>query len=473
MTGQDDQAVERLRTYLRDLKPGARALLVAELERGLLVGSAPAGAEMVLAELRRNAREASSKTTRLDQPARLFFKPVEPFLVDDAPEHKHRGRIARAALEPLWLWICNTLIPDDAKNYGEHIEQALTSGDSDSAEHHARGFQDRAAQRIGDMLSAADDRERRRLSVQLGTARALDDVKALRALLSGRDGLAMLGSQLPGHIETLTGAMLESVKNHIDSPLSLGSDQFIYTLILVMSRLAAPWQLIRLATKAAGGDDAKRIAETPYAATVDIVLEEVDRTMRDLAADLKSGRGIAVSVLVKELHDALRGLRSEIDMPPESAWGKRLTHLRSEVSKILSGEIELMAGRVRRLIRPRPSKEIAANSMLDADEVAETESLIGFVMVCRNYAGELAINEVTKRTVGELQQLLDTGTRTLLDALRGASAGERPFRQSQVDAAVRFCAQVFGKEYASLLAKAAEVASHDPGTKPAAAAAKG
>ena len=38
---------------------------------------------------------------------------------------------------------------------------------------------------------------------------------------------------------------------------------------------------------------------------------------------------------------------------------------------------------------------------------------------------------------------------------------ERAFRQSQVDAAVRFCAKVFGQEYASLLTKAAEVASHD------------
>ena len=470
MTGQDDQAVERLRKYLQDLKPGALALLVAELERGLLVGSAPAGAEMVLAELRRSARVANSKSSRMDDPARLFFKPIEPFLVDDAPEHKHRGRIARSALEPLWLWICNTLIPGDAKNYAEQIEQALTSGDKDSAEHHARTFQDRVAKRIGDLLSGADDRERRRLSVQLGTARALEDVQALRGILAGRDGLAMLGSQLPGHIEALTGAILESVKNHINSPLSLRSDQFVYTLILVMARLGAPWQLIRLGTKAASSDDAKRVAETPYAVTVDIVLEEVDRTMRELAADLKSGRGIAVSALVKELHDSLRGLRSEIDMPPESAWGKRLTHLRAEVSKILSGEIELMPGRVRRLIRPRPSKEVATNSVLDADEVAETESLIGFVMACRNYASELAINEVTKRTFNELQQLLDTGTRTLLDALRGASAGERSFRQSQVDAAVRFCAQVFGKEYASLLAKAAEVASHDPGRKSPAAA---
>ena len=77
---------------------------------------------------------------------------------------------------------------------------------------------------------------------------------------------------------------------------------------------------------------------------------------------------------------------------------------------------------------------------------------------------------MTQRTFNELQQFLDTGTRTLPDALRGASAGERPFRQSQVDAAVRFCAKVFGQEYASLLTKAAEVASHDQERKVAARA---
>src|SRR6185369_2295075 len=151
----------------------------------------------------------------------------------------------------------------------------------------------------------------------------------------------------------------------------------------------------------------------------------------------------------------------ELDLSSETVWGKQLSTLRADVSRILTAEIELMPGRVRRLIRPRPAKEIAAGSKLDADEVTETEALIGFVAACRNYASELAINEVTQRTFNDLQQFLDTGTRTLLDALRGASGGERSFRQSQVDAAVRFCAKVFGQEYASLLAKAAEVASHD------------
>ena len=461
MAGQVEAAAEKLRAYLRELKPGARALLIGELERGLLHGTSPAGAELVLSELRRSLREGQSKSARFGDPARLFFQPLEPFLVDDVPDHKHRGRIARSALEPLWRWLSNTLIPEETKAYAAEVEHALMAGDTDNAEGQARGFQDLAAARITQMLDAADDKERRRLNVQLGTSRALADVQALCGILNSRDGLALLGSQLPGHITALTGPALESVKAQLDSPAAANSDLFLYSLVLVMSKLAAPWQLLRLATRAANSDTAKRIAETPYAVAVQIVLEEVDRRVRELAADLKSGRGIAVSALLKEVHDALRGLRSELNLSPESAWGKQLSTLRADVSRILTAEIELMPGRVRRLIRPRPSKEIAQGSKLDADEVTETEALVGFVATCRNYASELAINEVTQRTFGELQQFLETGTSTLLDALRGASSGERAFRQSQIDAAVRFCAKVFGQEYASLLVKAAEVASHD------------
>jgi hypothetical protein len=113
-------------------------------------------------------------------------------------------------------------------------------------------------------------------------------------------------------------------------------------------------------------------------------------------------------------------------------------------------------------MRPRPSREIAPGATLNTDEIEEAEALVGLVVACRKYAGELAISEVTLRTFNELQKLLDTGTRTLLDALRLASADDRAFRLSQVDAAVRFCAKVFGPEYAAAMARAAEGASHNP-----------
>jgi hypothetical protein len=468
MAGQAEAAAEKLRAYLRQLKPGARALLIAELERGVLQDSAPAGAELVLAELRKSLREGG-QSSRFDDPARLFFQPIEPFLVDDHPEHKHRGRIARSALEPIWLWISNTLRPSDAKTYREQVQLALGLGDTEGVENLAGAFQDSAAAKITQRLATADDKERRRLTVQFGAARAVEDAQALCSILHARDGLAMLAAQLPGHIGSLTGPALETVKAQLDSAVTGKSDRFLYSLVLVMSRLALPWQLVRLATKAANSDDAKRIAETRYAVTVDIVLEEIDRRVRELAADLKSGRGVAVAALLKEVHDALRGLRTEIDLPPESPWGKQLSAIRADVSKDLSAEIEMVPGRVRRLIRPRPARDGRSGPKLNADEVRETESLIGFVAACRNYASELAVNEVTLRTFNELQQLLDTGTRMLLDAVRSASPAERAFIQSQLDAAVQFCAKVFGQEYASLLIKAAGVAAAQD-SAPAAAA---
>ena len=464
MAGEGPRAIDRLRGFLRDLKPEARAKLIGELERGMSRGDDVPGAEIILAELRRSFRDSGAKALRFGDPARRFFKPLEPFLVDDTPDHKHRGRIAPATLQPLWLWLSNTLMSADAPGYSEQIEEALAADDADRADQTARAFQNRAVQAMRQTLAnlQKDDKERRQVAMQLGTPRAIHDIETVSAILSGRDGLAMLAAQLPDVIDNFSGAMLEQVKALIDSPFVAKSDLFVYALVLVMSRLAAPWQLIRFATKAAGGDLATRVAETPYSLVVDLVLDEVERQVRELAANLKSGRGNAVSALLKEIHDAVRGLRSELDISGESPWGRQLAAIRSEISKVLTAEIELTPGRVRRLMRPRPSKEIAAGSVLNIEEVEEAEVLVGLVVVCRNYASELAISEVTQRTFTELQKHLDTGTRTLLDALREAGGADRSFRQSQVDAAVRFCAKVFGEEYAALLSKAAEVACHGP-----------
>ena len=64
---------------------------------------------------------------------------------------------------------------------------------------------------------------------------------------------------------------------------------YLYGLIVVMSRLAAPWQLIRIATRAAESDDTARIAETPYAVAVTLVLGEIEAMVGELRVELKAG----------------------------------------------------------------------------------------------------------------------------------------------------------------------------------------
>lgn len=89
--------------------------------------------------------------------------------------------------------------------------------------------------------------------------------------------------------------------------------------------------------------------------------------------------------------------------------------------------------------------------------------MVEFVGACRTYAHELAVNEMTMRSYTELQHYLESGTKVLLDALRQAGDSDRPFRHSQMDAAIRFSRCVFGADYAALLGKAAEIAAQTTG----------
>jgi hypothetical protein len=456
----DGATVERLRQYLRELKPDARSLLIASLERALLRGEDVAGADLVLQELRRIFRDQRDGLPRVGNAARMFFVPLEPFMVDDAPNHKHPGRIARSALEPLWTWIRRDLLAEEAKVLADEISDALLANDEPKSELLTRLFQDRAAVTIERalMAAAADEKASRRMVAQIGTPRAIEDASTLMHVLKGRVALDAIAARLPVQIGNLADARLDESKAMIDSAAAHDVDMFVYALLMVMSRLAAPWQIIRLAIKAANSDSAARVAQTTYAIAVTIALAELERLVGELKSDLRSGRGVAVGALLKVIHDAARGLRTEMELNGDSAWGKQLAHLRGQISDLLKSEIDSMPGRVRRLLRPRPSTEIRANAVLDAVDVAETEALVEFVGNCRYFANELAINEMTQRAFSELQQYLDSGTRALLDGLRHAGDSDRAFRQSQVDAARRFSGKVFGPDYAVMLGKAAEVA---------------
>jgi hypothetical protein len=456
----DGLPIERLRDYLRELKPEARAMLIGELERGLLRSEEVPGTDLVLRELRRGMREAG-QVARIGNPARLFFRPFEPFLVDDGPDHRHRSRIARPCLELMWGWLSRDVIPEETKRYCDEVSQALLADNPSLADGLARTFQDRAVAAMSEAFSRvrADPKAMNRLTLQLGSKRAATDLESAIIILRNREAFETFGSRLPTQVKNLAEPQLSQIKTALESPPLSRPELLPYGLVLVMNRLAAPWQLIRFTIRAVESDVTARLAATPYAVAINIALDEIERMVSELRTELKSGQGIAVVALLKNIHDAARGLRSEIDLSSDSPWSRQLAAVRTEVSSLVKSEVESMPGRVRRLLRPPAAGEIAPGQTLDPQDVVETQTLIGFVDACRHFAGELAINEMTLRAFSEVQRYLDDRKQALLDGLRSATDRDRPYRLSQVDAAVSFCATIFGRDYASVLSKAAEVAA--------------
>ena len=463
----DRPAVERLREYLLELSPEARAMLIAELERAMLRGEGDAGSELVLEELRGVIRGAGQPTPRVGDAARRFFMPVEPFLIDGPADHKRLGRLARVSLDPIWQWIGRDLMPAEIKALSADIDRALGAQDRPKADQLVRALHDRAVACMKTAVAAlnVNEKARRRFAGQVGTPRAVEDVTLLTRILAIHERLADLAQRLPDHIRAFdhhqvdeVKGLFESAKKALHNEPSQRKDLTLFGLIMVFTRLAAPWQLIRIATRTAESDDVARIAATPYAAAVDIVINDLEHMVGRLRAELKEGW--PVGLLLKTMHDAARGLRTEMELSVDSPWSRQLAAIRGAVSNLLTAEMETTTGRVQRLLRPRLANEIVAGSLVDALDVHDVEVRVELVGACRHYAGELAVSEVTMRTYSELAQYLERGTKILLEALRHAGDAERPFRQSQLDAAVRFCRSIMGADYAGVLAKAVDVATH-------------
>jgi len=167
--------VDRLRDYLRELKPEARALLMAELERGRLRDQELPAIGLILRELREAAPHERALPPRIGDPQRLLFAPLEPFLIDDRSGRKRPGRIARMSLDPIWRWISTDLMRAETSAYAEETKRLLLAGETDKADARAFAFADEVTARVEAALAAlhGDARARRRLAGRVGTPNAL------------------------------------------------------------------------------------------------------------------------------------------------------------------------------------------------------------------------------------------------------------------------------------------------------------
>ncbi len=262
----EGQAVEQLREYLRTLKPEARAMLIVELERDLLRGEDVAGSQLILHELRRTIRAAGQKVPRIGDAARLFFAPLEPFLINDAADHQRIGRIARVSLVPIWEWIGRDLIPAETKVLVAEVNHALFEDDRLKSEQLIRALHDRAMLRVTEVLAGIENDEsaQRRLAGQIGIPRAVETAANLAKILACRDVLPTVAQRLPTIMPAFERDQIDLVKALLTGATvqraarathARKDDIFLYGLVLVVGRLTEPWQLIRIATRAAASGD--------------------------------------------------------------------------------------------------------------------------------------------------------------------------------------------------------------------------
>jgi hypothetical protein len=308
-------STDRLKEYLAQLPPQSQALLMREFERALERGEDTTVATFVLEQLRaivRGADEDEEVRPRTEDPARLLFRPLEPFLVDGNFPIRP-GQIRRASLAPVWQWLAREGAPEAAREFEAALARARENGAGGAIEPASRKLQLDAAQAIVKIATSGSPDERHRALSRIGAPNVVEDLPAIGSVLQAREALETLNSKMPGYMRMFGESQIAQASAALNVP-SLQTPQLLpFALSLVMQRLFAPWQIIRLAVKMAASDDEIRVAATPYGVAVTIALHDLYFVAACLRTDIRRGHFAEIAEQLKTLHDGVRGLRTELD----------------------------------------------------------------------------------------------------------------------------------------------------------------
>jgi hypothetical protein len=332
---------DRIEDYLRRLTPLARGSLLTELERLEGCGSEMPGSADILLRLRAEFRKDGSNQNRRDNPSRYFFAPLEPLLVDGAPEHANSGHILRGSLSPIWEWISRDLLPTMTRDYITGINGLIAADDLRKARQVAVTFQSKIVKSLEGTLGSPDgaDQARTKLATYTASRAAFSDLTRMLCVLRARDALSKFSDALPATIEKFDEARVAKVTALLDAFGKDHADVIPFALALVAGRLRTPWQLIRLATKAAPGRNAADITATPYAITLSMILDRLDDKRPALRTVLSNNRALVAKDILIDVYNTEHELRIRIDQLGQSDLRERLDSLMGAITALVEAEV--------------------------------------------------------------------------------------------------------------------------------------
>lgn len=332
---------DEIQEFLQRLTPLTRSSLLTELERLEMCDSGVPGSEEILTKLRAEFRKDGSTQNRGSNASRYFFAPLEPLLVDGAPEHANTGRIQRGSLVAIWEWISRDLLPTMARDFSAKIDELVATNHQREARTVVATFQTKVVKYLENTLRSPDgaDQTRKKLAAYTASPAAYDDLIKIQCVLRAREALAKFNEALPATLQAFDDARVAKITALLDEFKQTNAEDIPFALTLVARRLKTPWELIRLATKAAPSKDAADIAATPYAIAVSMALDRLEDKRSSLRVALRNNRVLPSKQILAEIYDTEYALQVRIDRLDQSDWGVRLDSLMKATATLVEAEI--------------------------------------------------------------------------------------------------------------------------------------
>jgi hypothetical protein len=170
------------------------------------------------------------------------------------------------------------------------------------------------------------------LANYMGPPQMYGDLCQMLEVFDARDQLEAFGKALPALYGELDGANFSGVKAVLDRLADANRTIVPYALRIMMNHLAAPWQLVRLATRTVDG----RAEDRPYPPAATLVLAEIEEDGVRLRKAIESGQ--ASDAALARFREAVVGVREELARAGDAKHTAQLAAVCKGFSNLLAAE---------------------------------------------------------------------------------------------------------------------------------------
>ena len=449
-----DDKTGLLKSFLGNLPGAAAARLAMAVEVDKLMDGRALPHQDILDGLRPILRRDHYE--RAPTPLRLFCRPFQDLLTCHPRRVKQKGVIARGTLVPCWNWISQVLLPAETQIYIKETKEQVLTHRLDAAITCATEFWPVAAAALTKALSTEAGRQ----SAQkiLGDAFAVADVSEMALLLSAGEAVEKVQELLPPPVPTFNDQLVWQVREVYERLMESNPDAAPYLAIIVMTRLARPWEALRMPLRLSRHTDETLISKTDMGLVGEILFARMD----ELRSNIQATRHpiFEAEVLLDQARtfaDISSNIVKEIDLKRSGEWGKRLLAERVQIGKVMETFMDRATREFSAALPIHKATGADFSKPLSPEKQAMALRYAKLVAGSRHFAAAASFAAKQKDANDELCSWL---RRYNDDLVRGMKADPR---SSIIAAQFQFCIELtvllFSEEEAELLRRRGRAAS--------------
>jgi hypothetical protein len=444
-----------LRAFLGTLPEHLAERLAEAVEVDRLMHGTILPHDAILEALRPALRRVENPR-RVLSPLRLFCQPFEDLLSSQPRTTKQKGRISRTSIAPLWAWVSETLAPQETAAFSSRASELVALGKLDEAFALTGTFAIDVASKLRAAL-AGDIAKKKARTIFNGDA-GVADAEESASLLACAGEIFELQTMLPRPFSGFNDEMLWAVRGIYDRVSAVSPEASPYIPVILMNRLARPWEALRLPMMVARQTQDTLISSTDMGLAGELLFGDLDHLSSSIRAikhpNFNADKLIADISRFAEISSAVV---KEIDVRRDGKWGQGLLKDRADVGNVMSGLMERAPKEIANALPTRKLGNFASTRVPDFSKSVPAEKVeialryAKLIPGCRPFAAAASFAAKLKDAEDEALMLLRSYNEDVVKELRAGEPSRRTVVEEQFALATDLTGMLFSQEEAELL----------------------